>query len=302
VIAVPQPRLTEEIVQGMVVDPGQQGQFLAAMRAEQFDLALQMHGAGEYSNPFVRGLGARISAGAKSMRAEQLDRWIPYQYYQNETLRMLEVASLVGTCTATVNLQPRMLVLPKDIQEAAPVLERIRGPFVVVHPGSTDPRRCWSPEKFAEVADFCADQGLEVVLTGKPKEAVRVRAIAAGMRAPVINLYDQLSLSGLTGLLSQATLFIGNDSGPLHLALAVGARAVGVFWAEYIINSMPLLRGNFYPVISWQRSCPACGKVLDKQEADSPQGPCTHEVSFVDEIQPAEVIRGVQTLLASDPG
>jgi hypothetical protein len=72
---------------------------------------------------------------------------------------------------------------------------------------------------------------------------------------------------------------------------------VGLFWAEYIINSLPLLRESFYPLIAWQRNCPRCGRYLDKTEADNPSGPCKHEVSFIEEITPEEVIRGIEVML-----
>ena len=298
VIAVPPAPTHELIVRGLVIDPAAEPDFYRRMQAERFDLALQMHGAGEYSNPFVLGLGARHTAGLKSARAAPLERWVPYVYYQHEVARMLEVVSLVGVCAASAGLQPRLKVLPADLEAAAPAFERLREPFVVIHAGSTDPRRIWSAEKFAAVADYCVGQGLQVALTGTSIEAERIRAVAEHMRAPAVNLADQLSLPGLVGLLSRAALFIGNDSGPLHLALAAGARAVGLFWVEYILNSLPLQRQNFYPVIAWQRACPRCGVSLDKAEADNPSGPCKHDVSFIDEITPASVISGVETLLS----
>jgi ADP-heptose:LPS heptosyltransferase len=167
----------------------------------------------------------------------------------------------------------------------------------VIHPGSTDPRRCWSPEKYAATADWIAGQGLEIVLTGQGEDASRVQAVQSSMHAPATNLCDRLNLPGLTGLLSQAELFLGNDSGPLHLAIAVGARAVGLFWVENILNSLPLLRNNFYPLIAWQRQCPRCGSYVNKSEADQPSGPCTHYVPFVEEISPQDVIQGVEIML-----
>ncbi len=297
VVAVPPARTAEDIRQGLVIDPQAEAEFTRQMQAEQFDLALQMHGAGEYSNPFIRNLHSRYSVGLKSTRAAPLDRWIPYVYYQNEVLRLLEVAALAGASLTTANLQPCLPVLESDRAAAAPFLENIRGPFAVLHPGSTDPRRRWSTEKYAAVADWIAARGLEVVLSGQGEDAVFVQAVASSMRAPAINLCDRLSLAGLIGLLSQAALFVGNDSGPLHLALAVGTRAAGLFWTEYILNSLPLFRENFFPLIAWQRHCPRCGRYLDKKEADQPIGPCTHYISLLEEISAEEVIQGVEVLL-----
>src|SRR5512133_1037226 len=106
VIAVPPPRITEQIIQGLVIDPDIGADFFARMRAEGFDLALQLHGGGEYSNPFVLALEPRFSVGLKSARAVPLDRWLPYIYYQHEVTRLLEVVSLAGACPTPGDLQP----------------------------------------------------------------------------------------------------------------------------------------------------------------------------------------------------
>jgi ADP-heptose:LPS heptosyltransferase len=81
---------------GVEEDEEELGRFFRRMREERFDLALQMHGGGGYSNPFVHKLGARVTAGTKTLEAVALDRNVPYVYYQSEILRYLEVASLVG--------------------------------------------------------------------------------------------------------------------------------------------------------------------------------------------------------------
>ncbi|NLG98605.1 MAG: glycosyltransferase family 9 protein [Chloroflexi bacterium] len=299
VIAVPPP-VGADIARGLVIDPAAEDEFFPRMQAEAFDLALQMHGGGVYSNPFICRLKARFSVGLKAPNAVPLDRWVPYVYYQNEVVRLLEVVALIGAGPAdgAVSLTPRLPLLASDLEAAAAVLEEIRAPFVVLHPGSTDPRRRWQPEKFAAVGDFCAAQGLQVVLCGASSDAAQVQAVQARMHAPAANLCSRLSLPGLAGLLSQAALFIGNDSGPLHLALAVGARAVGLFWVEYILNSMPLTRSSFYPLIAWRRTCPICGATIHKAEIDSPAGPCTHEVSFLDELAAEDAVSAVKEMLS----
>jgi ADP-heptose:LPS heptosyltransferase len=66
--------------------------FFQKMADERFDIALQMHGGGRFSNPFVRRLGARLTAGCRTPDAVPLDRWLPYVYYQSEVIRNLEVA------------------------------------------------------------------------------------------------------------------------------------------------------------------------------------------------------------------
>ena len=84
-------------------DPIEQERFFEAMRQEHFDLALQIHGGGRYSNPFLLNLGAKVTVGLKTPDAVPLDRWIPYIYFQSEILRYLEVVSLVGAPPTRLN-------------------------------------------------------------------------------------------------------------------------------------------------------------------------------------------------------
>lgn len=69
--------------------------FLERMRAERFDIALQLHGGGRHSNPLVRALSARVTAGPRTPDAPTLE-WIPFTYWQHEVLRYLEIVALVG--------------------------------------------------------------------------------------------------------------------------------------------------------------------------------------------------------------
>src|SRR5579883_225475 len=103
-------------------------EFFATMRAEHFDLAIQLHGGGRNSNPFVRRLGARVAAGLKTPDAVALDRWIPYNLYQPEILRYCEVMSLVGALPRT--LAPGISVTPRDLAESLRVVPPTDKPLV----------------------------------------------------------------------------------------------------------------------------------------------------------------------------
>ena len=90
------------------------------MRAEGFDLAVQLQGAGCHSNPFVCRLGARVTAGSQAPDAPSLDRTVPYTGHQHEIYRFLEVVGLVGA--APVTLEPRLQVTAHDRAAAAAAL------------------------------------------------------------------------------------------------------------------------------------------------------------------------------------
>src|SRR5215217_832091 len=99
-----------------VEDPEEQEAFFARMVEERFDLALQWHGGGRYSNPFVRRLGARLTVGSKTPDAVPLDRWVPYVYWQLEVLRYLEIGRLMGA--SPVVTAPRIAVTENDLAES----------------------------------------------------------------------------------------------------------------------------------------------------------------------------------------
>ncbi len=289
---------------GFLIDPREAEGFFARMRAEHFDLAIQLQVSGTNANPFIQRMHPRVSIGSRELgkrEAVPLDRWIPYEYYQNEVARLLEVVGLAGAKASAPF--PRLKVLDLDLEAARRSLGRIGGPFVVLHTGARDIRRCWTKPKFAQVADELKRSGLEVVLTGLSIDEERTEAIEGLMEETPINLVGKLSLPALTGLLSQARLVISNDTGVLHLALAIGTKAVGLFWVEYISKSLPLSSQNFVPLIGWDRRCPLCGAFLDKFETVrvDPDRPCEHMASFIDTITVEEVLTAAKRLLEEFP-
>jgi ADP-heptose:LPS heptosyltransferase len=269
----------------------EQAAFFGSAAQEGFDLAFQLHGGGRFSNPFVRRLGARLTIGLKTPDAEPLDRWVPYVYFQPEILRYLEVVSLAGA--APVGIEPRIVVMPADLAEAQRAVPGER-PLVLLHPGAGDPRRRWAPEKFGQVGDELAARGFQVAVTGTPPEGELVERAVEAMQRPALDLCGQVSLGGLVGLLARARLVVSNDSGPLHLAEAVGTPTVGIYWCGNLINAGPLTRTMHRPLLSWRLDCPVCGR-------DLIYDPCEHRMSFVDTVPVGEVIGQALDLLQA-PG
>lgn len=263
-------------------DPDELDRFFAEMAAERFDLALQLHGGGRNSNPFVRRLGARVAAGLRTPDAEPLHRWVPYIYYQSEVFRLLEVVGLVGA--RPVDIEPRIAVLEADVAEADEVVGDRPG-LVALHPGATDGRRRWPAQNFAALGDALASVGAEVVVTGDAADAPLVEEVVDRMETKATGLAGVLSTGGLAGLLSRCRVVVSNDTGPLHLAAAVGTATVGIFWCGNLINAGPVNRARHRPAISWVLDCPECG-------VNCITGACDHEASFVTGAS-AEEVRSV---------
>lgn len=276
------------------------GSFLAKARTEGYDLALQLHGGGRNSNPFVRGLGARVTAGLRAPDAPPLDRMVPYVYYQPEVFRYLEVVGLVGA--PPVTYRPRWEITARDRAEAAYHLDDLAGGTVAaLHPGATDGRRRWPAEGFAAVGDALAAAGARVIVTGTPPEADLVRRVCDLMLAPAVALVGGVSIPGLAALYAACAVVVANDTGPVHLAAAVGAPAVGLFWTDNMINYSPVDRARFRPLISWTQHCPECGAPChaDVSLQRGGMAGCDHRVSYLTDIPVAEVVEAATDLLRS---
>lgn len=90
--------------------------------------------------------------------------------------------------------------------------------------------KCWPPSRFAELANrLQPESDADVILFGTAAEAAVTRAISSELRRPPIDLTEKTSIADLPALLSQCHLFIGNDSGAMHVAAAVGLPVVAVF-------------------------------------------------------------------------
>ena len=267
--------------------------FFARMRAERFDLAVQLQGGGCHSNPFVRRLEARVTAGSRAPDAPALDRTVPYTPHQHEVHRFLEVVGLVGA--APVTLEPRLAVTAADRAEAAAALAADGRPLVVLHPGANDPRRRWPVERLAVVGGELARKGARLAVVGTRAERPLVDRLLAGLDGDPADLAGRLGLGGLAGLLERAVLLVGNDSGPRHLAAAVGTATVAVHWGVHLGSYGPLFRARHRAPTSWRLHCPVCG-------ADGLVEDCRsdHEASFVADVGTDEVLAEALDLFAAE--
>jgi ADP-heptose:LPS heptosyltransferase len=275
--------------------------FVEKVRSLGPDIALQLHGGGAASNPFTLSLGARLTAGLRAPGAAPLDRNVAYRYYQHEVDRYLEVVGLVGAEPA--GLEPRLELTDADHAEAAKVLPRCDGPLVALHPGVTDPRRRWPVRSFAAVADAVHDAGARVLLTGAPGDAPLTSAVAGAAGVPVTDLTGRTGLGGLGAVYRRCAVVAGVDTGPLHLARAVGAATVTVFWCGNAINAAPRGRARHRVPMGWTLSCPECGAPCHGDIYPARRiGPgCAHPRSFVADVHPSEVVDEVLDLLADAP-
>lgn len=158
-------------------------------------------------------------------------------------------------------------------------------PYVAVHPGAAVPARAWPPLHHAAAVELLSGAGYRVVVTGGPQER-ELTATVAGVEAT--DLGGRTDLRTLSGVLARASAVVTGNTGPAHLAAAVGTPVVSLFspvvpavrWAPYGVP-LELLGDQHAPCrLTRARECPVPGH------------PCLSNVN------PEEVLQAVQRLTA----
>lgn len=197
--------------------------FFAAIRAEEFDLAIQLHGSGSYVNEVVARFGARRSAGffRPGDPIPDPERFIPWPESGLEINRLLTLVESLGAPLKGDHLEwPVRSADRSALQAIEGVADATAGAYICVHPGASVPERRWPVASFRSVADGLARRGYRIILTGTAAEADLTGAVAAGMDAPALDLAGRTDLSTLAALIDGARLLVSNDTGVAHLAVA----------------------------------------------------------------------------------
>ena len=234
-------------------------QFLREMQAEQFDLAIQMQGTGVNSNPFMLLLGARRTVGfvRPGEGAGLLDAALSYPKHLHEIHCVLALTTFLG-----IPEQGEQIVFPlhaEDLGRAECLLKNAASPLIGLHPSARDEARRWSPDRFVAAGSLLLHRhGGTVIVVGEAQDREQGVTIAQRIDGPCLNLMGQTSLLTLGGVLSQLAVLLTNDSGPAHIAYALGTPTVTIFGA-----SSPALNGPLQPepfrIIVQRVPCRPCG-------------------------------------------
>lgn len=203
--------------------------FLKKVQHENFDLALQMHGSGIVSNPLVNLFAAKYVGGfyTKNNFCPNKDLFIEYPGNIHEIKRHLKLIEALGITEYTPDLE--FPITEKDIEDfekaALPVQPK---EYVIIHPGARDVNRQWGPENFAAIADYCFENGLQVVITGTEDEMPIVENVTRNMKYKPIIAAGKTSLGAVAFLIKNAAALVSNCTGVSHIAAALKTKSVVV--------------------------------------------------------------------------
>jgi heptosyltransferase II len=210
------------------------------LRAQKFDVALLLQNAFDAAWLAWRaGIPERIGY-ARDGRGLLLTKKIPVpkrgeiprheQFYYLELLRRAAwIDSLPGE--SLVRLDTTQDQRQRAEQNLSAAGARHNVPRIAIGAGASyGSAKCWPPERFADFVNrFRRHTDADAILFGTASEETVSEAIAAGIEGPSISLVGKTAIADLPALLSQCQLFVGNDSGAMHVAAAVGLPVVAIF-------------------------------------------------------------------------
>jgi len=247
------------------VDPAAVAEVVERVRAEGVDRALVL--TSFHQSPLPTALVLRLAGvgwvGAVSedypgslldLRHRLPDRGL------HETQRQLRLAEAAG-----------FALVPGDtgalrVRDSLPDTSALTGgqPYVVVHPGASVPARAPGPEWCARLVQALLDDGRRVVVTGGPRETDLTAAVAA---PGAVDLGGATDLAELADVLRRADAVVVGNTGPAHLAAAVGTPVVSLFapvvpaerWRPWSVPSVLLGDQTAACALSRARTCPVAG-------------------------------------------
>jgi heptosyltransferase I len=268
----------------------------AALHGRRFDVLLHMQVAAR-ANLLSRLVTAPIRLGWDRARSRDLHHWftncqvagVPFQH---QVQGFLEFPRALG-----IEVETPRWDLPITAEAHAWAAEQVPGdqPTLLISPCSSHKLRNWRAECYAEVADYAASElGMRIVLSGGPSELERETACAieAGMSFPCLNLVGRDTLEQSKALLQRVDLVLTPDSGPAHIASALGTAVIGLYAATWSRRSGPYNSLD----LCVDRYQEAARQYRHKEAAELRWGHRIEEPGVMNLVEPTKVIRLLQTL------
>jgi ADP-heptose:LPS heptosyltransferase len=179
----------------------------------------------------VRRVGAPVSVGfaeaAKRLPSKVFTRVVDAPAGEPEALKPLRLLP-VGHHRDWPELEHPRWYSEEDVRAADALLASANGPLIIFGIGADEARKTWPAERFAQSAiTLCADFGAVAVVVGSRDEGPAATRFAA-MAPNCVNLVGATSLPVAAAVIARSALYVGNDSGPMHMAAAAGVPVVEI--------------------------------------------------------------------------
>ena len=280
---------------------------MRTLRSRRYDVVVNFH---HLTTPLgrakqralVAATGASITVGLDNGHGRWLTNPVKDEGFgaKREVEYWLALAGQLGASSPDTTLD--LPVAPSDHARAGELLAEVglgARPFAVFHPGSGGfaPARRWDPPKFAALATALRQEyDLPAVLVGTSQDDVP--AVLAAASVPLVDLSGKLTLKQLAAVIARSTLFVGADSGVMHIAAAMRVPIVAIFGPSNHLAWAPWTPASPSEVVRLGISCSPCAYVQHRVgwRQGCPERTCLAELD-VD-----QVFAAAARLLGPDPG
>jgi ADP-heptose:LPS heptosyltransferase len=213
------------------------GRIIKQVRREQFDFVIDLHSLSETNLlGFLSRAPHRLYARRPGRSLDILANFHPKPPIEDNRPtkhaidRYLDVLIPLGILDAP--RVPRLPTLPEDDASVEQMLKKVKAnqnaPLVGLFPGAGHPGRRWPLARFAELAErLVRNDGVRIVLFAGPEEREMVKEMKASFPRSTI-IFDKLTIPQLASALARLSVFVSNDTGPMHIATAVGTSVVAL--------------------------------------------------------------------------
>ena len=265
----------------------------AALRRERFDLAVLFQKAFEAAFLAFAAAARRRIGYATDARSPLLTDALPLPPPRTHHVEaFLGIARALGCPIADAH--PTFHIGPEAAGAADGLLERARlvghVPLVAIHPGASKAPRAWHAERFGRLARGLIERaGARVILLGGPGEGSLLEAVAGAAPGAGTMVPDPRTPLGVSAaLLARCHLFVGNDSGPMHLAAALGVPTLALFGPGDPRCTAPHPARAPVTVLSRRYPCSPCRQDFFRECPPGPAGKpfCLEEIG-TEEVEAA---------------
>jgi len=263
------------------------------VRKEKYDIVIDFHGG---PRAFLLALfsGAKLKVGYDlKYKGFIYDIRVPRTRQDGRIHSVESHADLVRAIGVTLAEPLPPLLLPQPRKEEKERIDKFWAEsglestkVITLHVGAGNEFRDWGARNLIETANMLARlPGMRIILVGSAEDHEREEEIFARIQTPVLSLVGKANLSELFELIGRSALFVGPDSGPMHIAAAAGTPIIALFG--------PTLPANFAP---WRAKAILIEKQLECRPCK--QRRClTEDFRCLRNIRPAEVFEACQKFL-----
>ncbi|HNX67996.1 MAG TPA: glycosyltransferase family 9 protein [Candidatus Omnitrophota bacterium] len=269
-----------------------QWKFARRLRKKKFDMVIHCHGTNRmHLAGWLAGIPVRIGYARRAPWA--LTQVHPYNKKEGKKQEAEYLFDL---------LKPLGIVPPPKVIPFFPVTDRVERslenllafhkvpgdkPWIVLSPSASDATKMWPAVRFGELATrIHCGHSCVFIAVGKREDRVIIETLKRHTQAPVFDLSGRLSLGMLGALLKRSALLVSNDSGPVHIATAVGAPVVSIF-------------GRYEPGLGPERWRPLGSRVrvVAKDVSGIPE--TERKFTYIDDIAVEDVFCAVRDLFTN---